>query len=68
MSWSAIGLGVAIIVLGIIDAQDGASDFFFGPDWLHDYIQRDKHPLLFWICIGSYIVAGIGLIIMGIMI
>jgi hypothetical protein len=65
MDAKLILLGLVIIVLGVWDMQDGASDFFFGPRRLHDYIRRDSHPFLFWICIMIYFVAGAAFIFWG---
>ena len=66
MDWMTIGIGVLVIVLGIVDSFDGASDFFFGPKWMNDYIRKNEHPILFALCLGIYFVVGVALVAIGI--
>ena len=65
MDWTLVGIGILVIIWGIVDTSDGASDFLIGPRYMHGYIRRDRHPFLFWLCIGIYMITGVVLVVVG---
>ena len=73
MSFASIGLreraiafllGVVFVLVAVWDIKAGSSSFFFAksPTWL--CFDRDDHPVLFWICVFSWLVAGFGVMVL----
>ena len=55
-------IGLITVIVGVVDMWRSRASFA-GTTWPNS--DRDEHPVLFWICIFSWLVSGLAFMVVG---